>query len=167
MKDSHSFDLGSNPNRSIDLPVSFFILLCSYFIFGESFWSSPASPDMSTFTLRLRRKPFGRNLLKRQGCHFTKLIIEIVDNALHTMLNSNREENSAKKSQLSEKRSRSLGTNSTSRLSSSTSMKLNSSVIALQLSWATTSKAKESTTKSWLKCRGMGRAGYGQEPSRA
>ena len=37
---------------------------------------------MSTFTLLLRRKPFGRNLLKRQGCHFTKLIIEIVDNAL-------------------------------------------------------------------------------------
>jgi hypothetical protein len=37
---------------------------------------------MSTFTLLLRRKPFGRNLLKRQGCHFAKLIIEIVDNAL-------------------------------------------------------------------------------------
>ena len=82
MKDSHSFDLGSNPNRSIDLPVSFFILLSSYFILGESFWSSQTSPDMSTFTLLLRRKPFGRNLLKRQGCHFTKLIIEIVDNAL-------------------------------------------------------------------------------------
>jgi hypothetical protein len=41
-------------------------------------------------------------------------------------------------------------------------MKWNSSVIAVQLSWATTSKAKESTTMSGLKCRGWGEQAMGR-----
>jgi hypothetical protein len=45
MKDSHSFDLGSNPNRSIDLLVVVKYELGSFYIYGEFL----VKPDKSRY----------------------------------------------------------------------------------------------------------------------
>jgi hypothetical protein len=122
---------------------------------------------MSTFTLLLRRKPFGRNLLKRQGCHFTKLIIEIEDNALADDAEFEPRGELSKEISAHRKKVKEL----------KDELKLKTIVLdkyEVELKRYRSAAflgddfegPKESTTKSRLKCRGMGLAGYGQEPSR-